>query len=63
MYVYMMVTLDKYQLPLAVADSATELAQIVGANVSTIRTSASHIKSGKIKNSRFYRVEIEDDDE
>lgn len=63
MWVYMMVTLDEYQLPLAIADSATELARLVNANIKTVTSSASHVKSGKIKNSRFYRVEIEDDDE
>ena len=33
---YLLVTKDKYQLPLAVADTAEELAQIVGVSAPTI---------------------------
>lgn len=63
MFVYMMVSKDKYQLPLAIADSASELARMVGKSSNTTRSAASHAKAGKIKNSIFYRVEIAEDDE
>lgn len=36
-YIYMMVTRDKYELPMAVADSAWRLAQICNVNVRTVR--------------------------
>lgn len=57
---YLLVTKDKYQLPLAVADSAAELARIVGVNPATI------IKSiNSRKNSRYIRiyVDLEEDEE
>ena len=39
---YMKVTNDKYRLPVAVADSAVELAQLVGATKNTVLSSISH---------------------
>lgn len=39
---YMKVTNDKYRLPVAVADSAGELARIVGATKNTVLSSISH---------------------
>lgn len=38
----MKVTNDKYRLPVAVADSAGELARIVGATKNTVLSSISH---------------------
>lgn len=57
----MEVTQDKYELPVAVADSAVELSRIVGATVNNIRSSAHHKSHGKQKRSRFVRVEAEDE--
>lgn len=39
---YMKVTNDKYRLPVAVADSAAELARLVGATKNTVLSSISH---------------------
>ena len=39
---YMKVTNDKYRLPVAVADSAVELARLVGATNNTVLSSISH---------------------
>lgn len=36
-YIYMMVTRDEYELPMAVADSAWKLAQICGTNASAVK--------------------------
>lgn len=41
---YLQVTTDKYRLPLLVADSPKELAQMMGTNVSNILSTISHTK-------------------
>ena len=57
MTLYMKVTKDEYELPVAVADSKKELARMVGRDVSGIyRTFAEGRKSC------YVEVEIEDDD-
>ena len=56
-YIWMRVTRDKYELPVAVADTAEELARIVGVNPHTI------FKSRKKSGSRsiYKKVEIEEE--
>lgn len=39
---YIKVTNDKYRLPIAIADSAGELARLVGATKNTVLSSISH---------------------
>ena len=56
---YLLVTKDKYQLPLAVADSADELARIVGVRQSTIIKSITQRK--KSQYIRIY-VDLEEDE-
>lgn len=51
---WLMVTKDKYQLPLAVADTATELAQIVGVTPATIIKSVTHRRK-----SRYIRIYVD----
>ena len=53
-HVYIRVTKDKYRLPIAIADTARELAEITGANMGSIYTS---ISKG---NGCFEKVEIDD---
>jgi len=55
---YMMVTDDEFELPLVVADSAQELADIIGRSVNTIYSGISHEKHGRIKSSIYKKVEI-----
>lgn len=55
---YMMVTDDEFELPLVVADSAQELANIIGRDVNTIYSGISHEKHGRIKSSIYKKVEI-----
>ena len=62
MVLWMYVTKDKYELPLAVADSAVELSRIIGVNENTIRSSASHVNKKSRKRSSYRRVEVEDDE-
>lgn len=49
--VYMMISKDRFQLPLAVADSVAELSRMVGVNADTI---AQAVKTNRP--SRFIRV-------
>ena len=63
MFVYLMVSKDKYELPVAVADSVQELSDMVGSSVNTIRSGICHQKAGRIKKSRFICVDVEDDDD
>lgn len=57
---YMMVTDDELELPLVVADSAQELADIIGRNVNTIYSGISHEQHGRIKRSIYKKVEIKE---
>lgn len=43
--VYMKVTDDEYELPLAIADSIPELAEMVGVKPQSIYDSMKHVKS------------------
>lgn len=49
MVIWMKVTTDKYELPIAVANSAKELAQIVGTTTSVIYTERCQYRAGKRK--------------
>lgn len=57
--VYMEITKDKYELPIAVADTAGELAKICGTTKNAILSSISKSNIGFIK-PRYIRVKIED---
>lgn len=62
MQVWMEISQDKYELPLAVADTAKDLARICGVKLSTVRSSASRAHTGRCGDARFCRfrrVEIE----
>lgn len=61
MKLYLRVTKDKYELPIAVADSPRELAQMLGVTRASILSSISHAKSGRLKSSSYKVVEVEDD--
>lgn len=59
--IYMAVTKDALSLPLAVADSAAELAELRGVQVETIRSLISRGRTGKIKRPGYIVVEVEED--
>lgn len=59
MRIFMEVTMDEYQLPVAVADSPTELGELVGNTSENIRTSAYHHRYGKRR--KYISVDVEDD--
>lgn len=56
MALYMVVTQDKYELPLAVADSPAELARMLGVKSSVIRSAISHSKKKGFK-SKYVKVD------
>lgn len=58
---YMAVTKDRYELPIAVAGSAVELAKMVGTSADTVRSLISKNLYNGYKNSPFRRVEVDDD--
>lgn len=53
---YLLVTSDKYELPLAVADSAEELARMAGVTVGTVTASLSRRKRAKRPGRSKYQV-------
>lgn len=61
-YLYLLVSSDKYELPLAVADSSEELAEMLGVRRNTIDSIICHARDGRRKRSKYCKVEwIEDD--
>ena len=59
---YMKVTSDEYELPLAVADSVAELAAMVGVEASTVFGFMWYCKKNG-KKCPYIKVEVEDDDD
>lgn len=57
MTLYLKVTTDKYQLPVAVADSPGELAKIIGVNRTSVNSMVTRGQSGLI------RVRIDEEEE
>lgn len=55
--IWMEVTKDEYELPVAIADTAEELSEMTGSTVAMITSTASKMKHGRIKNGRFVKVE------
>ena len=60
MTLYMAVTPDEYELPIAVADGPTELARKFNLNKSTVLGSIIRKQNGKTRGIRFERVEIDE---
>lgn len=59
---YLCVTNDEYELPIAVEDSPTELALKMGANRHTILCAIASYNRGK-RRGRYRRVEVEWEEE
>lgn len=60
--IYMIVTEDKYELPLFVG-TVEEVAEKAGCSVNTIYACISHYEHGRNKNTRYRRVILEGEDE
>lgn len=56
--VYMLVTQDKYELPLVVADTVAELAKLTGKKRSSVASAISHAKK-KGFSSRYVKVVLD----
>jgi len=61
-YLWLKVTLDKYELPLAVAETSEELARLVGVSGNAVRVGRSQEKRGW-KRSSYKKVRIDEDEE
>ncbi len=62
-YVYMMVTSDEYELPICVATSAKQLAEMVGVDEGTIWRQTWMVEHGRMKRSKYIRVALEGDED
>ena len=58
---YMCVTRDKYELPIAVADSTRELGEMVGVDPASIRLALYLLRRGDRKKSIYREVVVDDD--
>lgn len=56
MKLYIRTTTDKYELPVAVADSPIELAEMLGTTSDSVLSSISHKRPG------WFRVEVEENE-
>ena len=61
--VYMAVTKDKFELPVACAESASELARMLRVNVTSILHATSTRQKKTIKNSIYKLVWVDDQDD
>lgn len=61
-HLLILLTDDEYELHLYVAETAEELSRITGVNVNTIRSSVSHVRSGRNKSSIYQKVEWSEGD-
>ena len=52
---------DGYAFPIAVADTAGELARMTGANEKTIRSIAARNKTGQYKEGKYWCIECDEE--
>jgi hypothetical protein len=62
MIIWLKVTDDEYELPIAVASTARELAQICGTTEGSIVSRISHWHAGRTAKCPYRKVVIEEDD-
>lgn len=61
--IYMAVTRDEYELPYAWAESAWELARMLGVNVTSILHAVGQREKNARKNSKYKLVWVDDQDD
>lgn len=61
MTLYMEVTQDKYELPIAVAESPYELAHMRGIKIGSMLTMLSRVKCGWVSKGKYRIVEVDDE--
>lgn len=59
-FLWVAVTADEYELPLAVADTARELGDLLGLSKSTVDKGYREGLNGKLTGRKFVKVEIEE---
>lgn len=57
--VYMAVTADKYELPIFIANTPKELANILGVSVRNLRDDLYHGRNGKNKGYRLIKIVLD----
>lgn len=62
MIIWLKVSHDKYELPLAVADTAEELAKICGTTKNNIASEASKYDKGVMPFTKYRRIEVTDEE-
>ena len=63
MTLYLAIGPPPYELPLAVADSPTELGHMVGAPVDTVRTHVCRAMRGEVKRVKYIRIDVREEDD
>ena len=56
-YIWMAVTADKYELPIAISDTARELGEMFGVTAKTVVSSAFRNESGLVNGFKYVKVE------
>ena len=59
-YYWLCVEADEYELPLAVADTARELGEMMGTNKHNVETFVSKNSNGRIKVEKYLKVRREE---
>lgn len=62
MFLYLKTTTDEYELPLAVAESVRELAELTGIPERSMASLISRVRKGTADTKCYHIVEVEDDD-
>ena len=62
MYIWMAVTPDEYELPIALEDSARKLADLIGVSESTVKGSELRDRDGHICGVKYVKVRNTDED-
>ena len=65
-FIYMVTTRDKYELPIAVADSTKELAEMLGLphkTVSMYMSPVNQTENGRGKRAGFHKIPWDEEDE
>ena len=61
--IWLIVSKAKYEFPLGVYDTATELAMAVGTSANCVMATVNKFEKGKLKWSKYRRIREEEDDE
>lgn len=61
MRLYVYVSDDEYELPIAVGDTMRELAKLLGVSEASVRQAYYRKRKNKVQKSQYIIVEVEDD--